>query len=114
MLWTQRIELSRPSLSVLWNERLLIVRELETKLQEVYTQRLPPLSEEERAQLLVLGSDLERAWNHPAATAETRKRILRTVITEIVARIEGNEVHLGAPLARRRPLRAQGSQTAER
>jgi hypothetical protein len=78
----------------LWNERLLSVRELETKLQQVDTQRLPPLSEEERAQLLTLGADLERAWNHPAATAETRKRILRTVITEIVARLEGNEVHL--------------------
>jgi len=78
----------------LWNERLLVVRELETKLQKVDTQRLPPLSEEERVQLLTLGSDLERAWNHPAATAETRKRILRTVITEIVARLEGDEVHL--------------------
>lgn len=79
----------------LWNERLLVVRELETKLQQVDTQqRLPPLSEEERAQLMTLGADLERAWNHPAATAQTRKRILRTVITEIVARLEGNEVHL--------------------
>jgi hypothetical protein len=78
----------------LWNERLLVVRELETKLQQVDTQRLPPLSEKERAQLLTLGSDLECAWNHPAATAETRKRILRTVISEIVARLESNEVHL--------------------
>jgi DNA invertase Pin-like site-specific DNA recombinase len=78
----------------LWNERLLVVRELETKLQQVDTQQLPPPSEQERAQLLALGSDLDRAWNHPAATAETRKRILRTVITEIVARLEGNEVHL--------------------
>src|SRR5262249_62418360 len=78
----------------LGNERLLVVRELESKLQQVDTQRPPPLNEEERAQLLTLGSDLERAWNHPAATAETRKRILRTVITEIVARLEGDEVHL--------------------
>src|SRR5262249_32009608 len=72
----------------------ILLRELETKLQQIDTQRLPPPSEEERAQLLALGSDLERAWNHPAATAETRKRILRTVITEIVARLEGNQVHL--------------------
>ena len=78
----------------LWNERLLVVRQLETKLQQVDTQHLPPLSQEERAQLLALGSDLERAWKHPAATAETRKRILRAVIIEIVARLEGNEVHL--------------------
>jgi DNA invertase Pin-like site-specific DNA recombinase len=78
----------------LWNERLLVVRQLETKLQQADTQQRPPLSQEERAQLLALGSDLERAWNHPAATAETRKRILRAVIMEIVARLEGNEVHL--------------------
>ena len=78
----------------MWNERLLVVRQLETKLQQVDTQHLPPLSQEERAQLLALGSDLERAWKHPAATAETRKRILRAVIIEIVARLEGNEVHL--------------------
>ena len=52
------------------------------------------LGQEERAQLFALGTDLERAWNHPSATAETRKRILRTVLTEIVARLEGEEVHL--------------------
>jgi hypothetical protein len=59
----------------LWNERLLVVRQLETKLQQVDTRRLPPLGQEERAQLPALGTDLERAWNHPAATAESRKRI---------------------------------------
>jgi hypothetical protein len=52
------------------------------------------LGEEERTRLLTLGSDLERAWNHPAATAEARKGILRTVITEIVGRLGGNKIHL--------------------
>jgi hypothetical protein len=33
----------------LWNERLVIVRQLETKREQVDTQRRPPLSEEERA-----------------------------------------------------------------
>jgi len=32
----------------------------------------------------MLGIDLERAWNHPAATPDTRKRILRTIIVEIM------------------------------
>jgi DNA invertase Pin-like site-specific DNA recombinase len=63
-----------------WNERLLAVRELETKLEQMHTRRRPSLSEAERTQLLTLGTDLERAWNHRAATPETRKRILRTVI----------------------------------
>jgi DNA invertase Pin-like site-specific DNA recombinase len=77
-----------------WNERLLAVRELETKLEQVETQQRPSLSEEERSQLLMLGTDLERAWNHPAATAETRKRILRTIIAEIIARVDGNQIDL--------------------
>jgi hypothetical protein len=77
-----------------WNERLLIVRELETKLEEFQSRQRPSLSETERAQLLSLGTDLERAWNHHAATAETRKRILRTVIVEIIARVEGDQIEL--------------------
>jgi Recombinase zinc beta ribbon domain len=77
-----------------WNERLLAVRELETKLEQTQTRRRPSLSEVERTQLLTLGTDLERAWNHRAATPETRKRILRSVIVEIVARVDGNEIDL--------------------
>ena len=77
-----------------WNERLLVVRELETKLEQMQTRQRPSLSEAERAQLLTLGTDLERAWNHRAATPETRKRILRTVIVEIVARVDDNEIDL--------------------
>ena len=36
-----------------------------------------------------LGADLDLAWWHPAATAATRKRILRTALNEIVVRKEG-------------------------
>jgi DNA invertase Pin-like site-specific DNA recombinase len=77
-----------------WNERLLVVREVETKLEQVKARQRPSLSEVERAQLLMLGTDLERAWNHPAATAEARKRILRTVVVEIIARIDGDQIDL--------------------
>ena len=52
-------------------------------------QRAPPLGEPERQQLMALGADLERAWSHPAATAATRKRILRTALSEIIVRREG-------------------------
>ena len=41
-----------------------------------------------------LGADLELAWSHPAATAETRKRILRTALHEIVVRIEGGVIEM--------------------
>jgi hypothetical protein len=43
---------------------------------------------EERQRLLQMGADLEAAWHHPAATAATRKRIIRTVLREVVARVE--------------------------
>ena len=77
-----------------WNERLLAVRELETKLEQIETRQRPSLSEEERAQLVTLGTDLEHAWHHPAATSETRKRILRTIIVEIIARVDDNLIDL--------------------
>ena len=44
------------------------------------------MTQEQREQLLALGDDLERAWEHPGASVETRKRILRAVLKEIVVR----------------------------
>ena len=41
-----------------------------------------------------LGGDLELAWSHPAATAATRKRILRAALQEIVVRKEGAVIDL--------------------
>jgi hypothetical protein len=40
------------------------------------------------------GADLEAAWHHPRATAETRKRILRTAIAEIVVELAGRSIDL--------------------
>ena len=41
-----------------------------------------------------LGADLERAWRHPAATAVTRKRILRAALNEIVVRKDGGSINM--------------------
>ena len=54
---------------------------------------------------MALGADLERAWSHPAATAATRKRILRAALTEIIVRREGANHPCGPALAGRRPYR---------
>jgi hypothetical protein len=56
-------------------------------------RRPPPLGEPERQQLIALGADLECAWSHPAATAATRKRILRTAISEVIVRRDGAIIH---------------------
>jgi DNA invertase Pin-like site-specific DNA recombinase len=77
-----------------WNERLTTVSELEDKLAARLRAAPQRLSEQEREQLLALGADLPKLWNHPNASAETRKRILRAVIKEIVVRVEGDELHM--------------------
>ena len=41
-----------------------------------------------------MGADLEAAWHHPSATTATRKRIVRAVLHEIVARVEADRIHL--------------------
>jgi hypothetical protein len=76
-----------------WNEALQAVARIEGELAALIARRSPPLAEPEREQLMALGADLERAWSHPAATAATRKRVLRTAITEIVVRRDGAIIH---------------------
>src|SRR6202171_5780798 len=76
-----------------WNEALQAVAKLEGQIAALIARRPPPLGEPERQQLVALGADLERAWLHPAATAATRKRILRAALTEIVVRKDGAIIH---------------------
>ena len=71
-----------------WNEALAVVHGIEREIAELEATRRPPLGEKERQHLMQLGADLERAWSHPAASAATRKRILRTALKEIIARID--------------------------
>lgn len=70
-----------------WNERLIAARALEDERDALATMPDALLSEQDRQRLLALGSDLERAWNSPGATPVTRKRIIRTLINEIVVNI---------------------------
>jgi excisionase family DNA binding protein len=77
-----------------WNERLAEVRRLEDELRIAHETQSPALSEVERAEILALGTDLPRLWNHSAATAATRKRILRTVLEEIVVTAASDRLQL--------------------
>jgi DNA invertase Pin-like site-specific DNA recombinase len=72
-----------------WNAALETAHRIEQEIAELDAKKRPPLSDKEREQLMQLGADLERAWSHPAASAATRKRILRAALHEIIARIEG-------------------------
>ena len=76
-----------------WNGALAQVTELESRLQELRGEALPLTSEQKR-RLLEMGKDLRRLWYEPQAPVELKKRILRTVIEEIVInRVEESAEH---------------------
>lgn len=66
-----------------WNQSLANVEELEARLVEIDSKRVG-LSDQDRQRLLDLGADLPKTWNHAAAPVELKKRILRTVLEEII------------------------------
>ena len=77
-----------------WNERLLATRALEDERDALAAMPDASLSEQDRQRLLALGCDLERAWNSPGATPATRKRIIRTLINEIVVCVSDQTLDL--------------------
>jgi DNA invertase Pin-like site-specific DNA recombinase len=70
-----------------WNLALQKVRDLDGRIEELKVRRLPTatVANEPTADL---DRDLERAWNDPATDVRLKKRILRTIIEEIVADID--------------------------
>ena len=78
-----------------WNERLGEVARLDDEIRTAQeTQPKEGITEAERAALIALADDLPHAWNHPAATVETRKRILRAVLEEVVVQAEPDRLRL--------------------
>jgi hypothetical protein len=75
-----------------WNEALREVAELEERVAAEADETT--LSEEERGRLLQLGRDLAQAWEHPEASPQLKKRILRTVLVEIVADVDEGEPYV--------------------
>jgi len=77
-----------------WNERLAEISRREAEIEALQALTRPALSPDQHADLMAMGADLPRAWSHPAAGNEVRKRILRCVIREIVARIAETRIEL--------------------
>jgi excisionase family DNA binding protein len=77
-----------------WNERLVVVRNLEAELDQLGAEQAEALTVADRGRLMMLGRDLAQAWDSPGATAETRKKIIRTVISEIVVDVVGDSLEL--------------------
>jgi DNA invertase Pin-like site-specific DNA recombinase len=71
-----------------WEQRLRKLAEAEAELFRREQQRPRTLSSEEHQRLAVLGSDLERVWSAPSTTDRDRKELLRTLLEEVIIRVE--------------------------
>jgi len=67
-----------------WNQALMEVSVLEDRIAVETSGDAAP-SASERESLFDLGEDLATAWSHPDASPKLKKRILRTVLVEIMA-----------------------------
>lgn len=74
-----------------WNQALKGVREIEERLQQE-RQRQQAQSPPPAESLGALAADLDRVWNDPEADIRLKKRIIRTLVEEIVVDID-MEVH---------------------
>ena len=70
-----------------WEQALRRQTDLNQRLRQSELE-VEEFSEKEREQLLKLGNDLDAVWHHPQASVTLKKRIVRTVLEEIVADIE--------------------------
>jgi len=77
-----------------WNERLAQVSQRQAEIEALEAEASPSLTPRQRDELMALGADLPRVWSHPAAGNDVRKRILRCVIREIVARVAEARIEL--------------------
>ena len=69
-----------------WNEALQKVQQLEIQIdQEVHGRQISPVSAEEFERL---AGDLEKVWSHPETDARLKKRIVRTLIEEVVVDVD--------------------------
>ena len=77
-----------------WNDCLATVARLEDQIQSLRSQEPSPIDDEERTAVMALADDLPTLWNDAAASIETRKRILRVVLKEIIVTPEVGRLHL--------------------
>jgi len=77
-----------------WNERLLNVHALEEQLTQHDTSPIISLSPQDRDRLFALGRDLSRVWDSVGTSIETRKKIIRLLIEEIIVDVVADKIEL--------------------
>jgi len=71
-----------------WEASLKALETAKADLARRESERRRTITEQERSRLLALGPDLVSLWNASTTTARDRKELLRTLIDEVVVRVE--------------------------
>jgi hypothetical protein len=78
------------SLERQWEEALRQQRDLGEEYDRFLKEQPPQLSEDQRARILALSSDLPALWNAPETTAADRKEIIRLVVERVVVHVRAD------------------------
>jgi excisionase family DNA binding protein len=77
-----------------WNDAMQAHARAHAELESLRQNSASTMSQSAREELLRLGTDLPCLWSHPAASPDIKKRILRTVLTEIVVMKDDSKIRL--------------------
>jgi DNA invertase Pin-like site-specific DNA recombinase len=77
-----------------WNQSLEKVKELEQYLLELSGNASTQLSKQDKDCLLTLGDDIKKLWFSELATIDVKKRIIRILLKEIIAKIKNDKICL--------------------
>jgi hypothetical protein len=76
-----------------WNGALVKVAKLESEISTIVASTTA-LSAEEEAEIRELSQVLTGVWNHPRRSVDLKKRIIRTVIKELIIYLQEQKIRL--------------------
>jgi DNA invertase Pin-like site-specific DNA recombinase len=77
-----------------WNRSLAVAAQLEGEMERLQQSRERALSAAQKHELLELGRDLPRLWDHPHSSPAYKKRLLRIALKEIIATCQHETIRL--------------------
>lgn len=66
-----------------WNEKLEQLERLQLSMSEIAKEE-KPVSEKDRGRILKMGENFREVWESEHCSAETKKKIIRTVVEEVI------------------------------
>src|SRR5439155_10239438 len=71
-----------------WDQALRTLADAEAELGRRERQRPKTLTPQEKTAVLALGADVATVWDAPTTTDRDRKELLRTLLEEVIIRVD--------------------------